>query len=314
MQLLTVLTSLAALAAAAPVVEPSKTVSLDKRATNLCGQWDNLKVGSYLVYNNLWGRDQATSGSQCTIVDGITNNLLKWSSTWSWAGGPLHVKSYPNAVLQAPAARLSAVASIPSRWAWSYTGTGVVANVAYDLFTNSDCGTKPEYEVMIWLGALGGAGPISATGKPIATVTISGVSWQLYKGAHSQMTVFSFVATKQQTNYNGDVADFLKYLTGSQGLPKSQCLYSIGAGTEPFVGTNAKFVTSGYSASLSTVSAAEKPPVAQTTPVSQPATPPATGATCAAAWAQCGGQGWTGPTCCSKGTCKVSSQWYSQCV
>ncbi|KAG7119084.1 Endoglucanase cel12C like protein [Verticillium longisporum] len=287
MKFITVLTSMAALVAAAPAVEPTKTQSIDKRDEPL---------------------RTATSGSQCTLVDGITNNLAKWSSTWSWAGGNLHVKSYSNAVLQAPAARVSAVASIPSKWQWSYTGTGVVANVAYDLFTSSDCSAKPEYEVMIWLAALGGAGPISATGKPIATVTISGVSWQLYKGAHSQMTVFSFVATKQQTNYNGDVADFIKYLAASQGLPGSQCLYSIGAGTEPFVGTNAKFDTTGYSVSLSTTTAAAPKPAATTA-----APKPATGATCAPAYGQCGGQGWTGPTCCTTGTCKVSNQWYSQC-
>ncbi|ELQ41141.1 hypothetical protein OOU_Y34scaffold00300g2 [Pyricularia oryzae Y34] len=28
----------------------------------------------------------------------------------------------------------------------------------------------------------------------------------------------------------------------------------------------------------------------------------------------CGGQDWTGAKCCSQGTCKVSNQWYSQCV
>lgn len=38
------------------------------------------------------------------------------------------------------------------------------------------------------------------------------------------------------------------------------------------------------------------------------------GGSCAALWGQCGGQGWTGPTCCSQGTCKASNQWYSQCL
>lgn len=38
------------------------------------------------------------------------------------------------------------------------------------------------------------------------------------------------------------------------------------------------------------------------------------GANCAAKWGQCGGQGWTGPTCCQSGsTCKASGTWYSQC-
>lgn len=40
-------------------------------------------------------------------------------------------------------------------------------------------------------------------------------------------------------------------------------------------------------------------------------TNPPTG--CAGAWEQCGGNGWTGPTCCSQGTCRYENDWYSQC-
>eukprot|EP00438_Fugacium_kawagutii_P002395 Skav210780 [mRNA] locus=scaffold275:34365:35153:+ [translate_table: standard] len=36
---------------------------------------------------------------------------------------------------------------------------------------------------------------------------------------------------------------------------------------------------------------------------------------CATAWVQCGGPGWTGPTCCDHGySCSQLSSWYSQCV
>ncbi|KAL6617805.1 glycoside hydrolase superfamily [Neocallimastix sp. 'constans'] len=38
------------------------------------------------------------------------------------------------------------------------------------------------------------------------------------------------------------------------------------------------------------------------------------GGNCAAVWAQCGGQGFNGPKCCSQGTCKAVNQYYSQCV
>lgn len=31
-------------------------------------------------------------------------------------------------------------------------------------------------------------------------------------------------------------------------------------------------------------------------------------------YAQCGGANWSGPTVCAQGTCKVSNEWYSQCV
>eukprot|EP00929_Paragymnodinium_shiwhaense_P052441 TRINITY_DN2626_c0_g2_i2.p1 TRINITY_DN2626_c0_g2~~TRINITY_DN2626_c0_g2_i2.p1 ORF type:complete len:449 (-),score=58.89 TRINITY_DN2626_c0_g2_i2:151-1497(-) len=36
---------------------------------------------------------------------------------------------------------------------------------------------------------------------------------------------------------------------------------------------------------------------------------------CSAAWSQCGGKQWTGPTCCVAGTrCNNQGEWYSQCV
>jgi len=38
------------------------------------------------------------------------------------------------------------------------------------------------------------------------------------------------------------------------------------------------------------------------------------GGSCAAMYGQCGGQGWSGATCCASGTCKASNQWYSQCL
>ncbi|KAK3291260.1 glycosyl hydrolase family 61-domain-containing protein [Chaetomium fimeti] len=47
------------------------------------------------------------------------------------------------------------------------------------------------------------------------------------------------------------------------------------------------------------------------TPQPEPSNP---GTACAPMWAQCGGSGYSGPTCCSAGSCKASNQWYSQCV
>jgi hypothetical protein len=46
-----------------------------------------------------------------------------------------------------------------------------------------------------------------------------------------------------------------------------------------------------------------------------PATQPTTGSgSCSPLYGQCGGDGFTGPKCCSQGTCKFSNQWYSQCL
>lgn len=59
---------------------------VQKRADS-CGQWDSVKTGTYTVYNNLWGRDAATSGSQCYGVDGLSGSTVSWHTSWSWQGG-----------------------------------------------------------------------------------------------------------------------------------------------------------------------------------------------------------------------------------
>lgn len=62
--------------------------------------------------------------------------------------------------------------------------------------------------------------------------------------------MFSFVATSTVNNFSGDVKTFFTYLIKNQGLSKSQYLISAGAGTEPFVGSNAVFKVSKYSLSI----------------------------------------------------------------
>ncbi|KAI8634278.1 family 12 glycosyl hydrolase [Xylariaceae sp. FL1651] len=225
------------------------TPTIDKRATTFCGQWDSLQTGSYIVYNNLWG-ESAGSGSQCTTVQGLSSSKLAWSTSWSWSGGSYNVKSFANAVVSLTAKQLSAIKSIPTTWTYTYTGSNLVADVAYDMFTSSSASGSSEYEIMVWLAALGGAGPISSSGSPIATPTIAGVSWKLYDGYNGAMHVYSFVASSQVTNFSGDLKAFLTYLNTNRGMPTSQYLTSLGAGTEPFTGSNAVLTTTAYSVAV----------------------------------------------------------------
>lgn len=51
-----------------------------------------------------------------------------------------------------------------------------------------------------------------------------------------------------------------------------------------------------------------------TTSATTPTSTGGPGGQCGAQWSQCGGQGWTGPTCCQTGSCKYSNAWYSQCL
>ena len=113
-----------------------------------------------------------------------------------------------------------------------------MADVSYDMFTSSTSGGSSDYEIMVWLAAIGGAGPISSTGSPVATgISIDGVTFSLYSGYNGSTRVFSFVAASETYYFSGDILNFFKYLESNQGLSSSQYLTSIGAGTEPFTGT-----------------------------------------------------------------------------
>jgi xyloglucan-specific endo-beta-1,4-glucanase len=94
------------------------TATLDKRATTICGQWDSVVTGTYIVYQDLWGEAAATSGSQCTTVTSDTSGTLDWSTSWTWAGGPYNVKSFANAVVSMTKKKISAYTSIPTTWKW----------------------------------------------------------------------------------------------------------------------------------------------------------------------------------------------------
>ncbi|KAB8300148.1 hypothetical protein EYC80_000375 [Monilinia laxa] len=241
--------SLVSLALATAAVASPTPTTLDKRATTICGQYDTVQTGAFTIYGNKWGIKGYT-GNQCTTVNGLSGNSLSWSTSWSWAGGPTQVKSYANAGLNFAHRKVSAIKSIPASWKWSYTGSNIIADVSWDLFSSASGTGNADYEIMIWTGALGGAGPISKTGSTIATPTIAGVSWKLYFGPNGDTKVFSFVASSPVKNFSGDLNLFLKYLVSSQGYPSSQILTTIQAGTEPFTGSNAVFTTSAYSVAI----------------------------------------------------------------
>lgn len=243
--------SVAALAVAAP------TKTIEKRAQN-CEQYGSVTTGSYIVYNDLWGESGATSGSQCFEVDGLSGTTLSWKTTWTWVGGS-SIKSYANAVTSFTSTKLTNIKSMKSTWKWSYSGSPTNADVAYDIFTSSSAGGSNEYEIMIWLAAIGDAGPISynygSDGKPtaVATVTIDGYSWNVYYGSNGSNYVYSFLPASgsEITSFSGDVLAFITYLTAHQTLPSSQYLTSVGAGTEATAGTNAVFTVSAYSMVIS---------------------------------------------------------------
>ncbi|PYH93911.1 xyloglucanase 2 [Aspergillus ellipticus CBS 707.79] len=221
------------------------------RRSDFCDQWGTATVGDFIVYNDLWGEDNASSGSQCTGVDSYSGDEVSWHTSWSWEGGSSDVKSYANAALQFTSTQLNCISSIPSTWKWSYSGSDIVADVSYDMFLGSTSdSSSDEYEIMVWLAALGGAGPISSTGSAIATPTINGVTWKLYSGPNGDTTVYSFVAESTTESFSGDMMDFFTYLIDNEGVSDELYLTTLEAGTEPFTGSDAELTVSTYSVSV----------------------------------------------------------------
>jgi len=171
------------LISARPILERSNNAA--------CNRFATVQSGSYTVNTNLWGSTNANSGSQCTHLLSITGDVLKWYTNWEWNGGS-GVKSYSNAQLDVGINKqLSAITSMPSTWAWTYSSTkSIVANVAYDFFTAWSAGGSNAVEVMVWIGNYA-AGPISyaydASGNAIPiekNLSIAGHKWNLYLGSN----------------------------------------------------------------------------------------------------------------------------------
>lgn len=132
----------------------------------------------------------------------------------------------------------------------SYTGSDIVADVSYDLWLAPTSGGTNSYEIMVWLAAIGGAGPISSTGSAVATPSIASSTWKLYSGTNGDTTVYSFVAESEIEDFSGDMMDFFSYLVSNEGVSDSLYVTQLQAGTEPFTGTDAVFSTTSYSISV----------------------------------------------------------------
>lgn len=174
-----------------------------------------------LTWSSQWGRNSG-SGSQCTYIDYTSPNNVGFHTQWTWSGGQDNVKAYPYAGKTLSSKRLvSQIGSIPTSVSWNYQGNNLRANVAYDLFTAADPNhdtSSGDYELMIWLGRLGGIYPI---GSRVGNVNIAGQNFELWDGYNGAMHVYSFVTTGQINSFNADIKNFFNYVASNRGFPAS---------------------------------------------------------------------------------------------
>ncbi|KAL4151050.1 hypothetical protein PRNP1_010436 [Phytophthora ramorum] len=234
-----------AIAAAAVAVS---TASADKE---FCGQWNLTQTDDYSIYNNLWGAHDDPKGGQCTGLDSVDGSTIAWHTSFNWNGTSWQVKSFANAALRFDPVQLADVKSIPSTIEYDYKYDGkIITNVAYDLFTSATANGTVEYELMVWLAALGGAWPLSSSGKSIKEVNVGNVDFNLYQGKNGNTTVFSYVAVNTTNSFSADFKQFFDELPEDNTIASTQYLTHMQAGTEPFQGQNATLTVSKYSAAV----------------------------------------------------------------
>ncbi|EJF57890.1 concanavalin A-like lectin/glucanase [Dichomitus squalens LYAD-421 SS1] len=239
--------------------------------TTLQGPNDCTAAGAYTLCQNLWGADTGT-GSQTTTLNSAGGSSVSWSTSYTWAGSPNNVKSYPNVYHNtAKGMQLQDIVSAPTSWQWYYQSASndLAADVSYDIWTGVPQSGDPaslasSYEIMIWLSDRGGVGGI---GNVVAqNIQVGGHTWNLKQGPNSNWDVFSFITAEGDiTNFNSDLKDFFQYLIDNQGVAKTQYLQAIQTGTEPFTGT-ADLVISNFSVDVSTVD--DSPTSSSSSPIS----------------------------------------------
>lgn len=226
-------------AASAPASGVSATCTHPSFVTSdQYGMWNQ---SPYFVYNDMWGIS-GYSVSQTLSACSYGNWYV--TATMNNDNGDGHVKTYPNSHRDWDSEpSISSLQSVTSTFAETSPGTGIYED-AYDIWLNgiADSGST---EVMIWTENHGQV----PSGNQVATVTLDGRSWAVWKDG----SYIAFVAGSNFTSGSMNLLTFFQWIMSQGWIPGNSTLGQVDYGVE-LVSTNgvpATFSFSNFSVSAS---------------------------------------------------------------
>jgi hypothetical protein len=204
--------------------------------SRLCGDWDELQLGEYLISNNVWGKGNITDYKQC-IFGAKTGRKVFGGWMWQWPAGDDAdtIKAYPEIIFGwKPWNASSTTADLPIQVG---SITSAIAsheilaqhadggyNTSFDLYITSQSTPTPENitsKIMVWLNNE------NLTPLPDCTrVTIDGDEYD-FCTAQWDWTYFAFIKVDPQLKGSTNLHAFIQYLVDNSYISPAEFLASV---------------------------------------------------------------------------------------
>ena len=79
-----------------PKQHQDRSISMNLKDKQHCGEWKVLKLGEYELHNNVWGKGSITNFRQCVFTKKPALSDYQFGWSWNWPEVDYTVKSYPS--------------------------------------------------------------------------------------------------------------------------------------------------------------------------------------------------------------------------
>ena len=230
-------------------------------ALSACADFERIRVGDYILHNNVWNKGDRTDYTQCVFAQSDTlPTMMGWR--WDWPGNAREIQAYPEVMVgdspwdaEPPTGGLPLPVSardVLVTYTASIEATGKW-NIALEMWlTGGSVPTETNItdEVMIWVAASG-----LVPGPPLYdTVTFDGVVYEVYiapghgdasGGSAAVWQYIAFMTEEPLLSATLNMSHFLDYLVEKQVIEPDRYIASLELGTEIRSGQG-EFILSTY--------------------------------------------------------------------